>query len=223
MNEELKRQRIGYVRVSTVDQNLDMQKQALIREGVHPDAIWADVMTGSKMQRPGLESAIKACWPGAQLVVWKLDRLGRSALGILDMIARLDGLGIELYAVEDKLDTKTSTGRFVINILAALAQMERDIISERTKEGMRAARARGTAFGRKHSIVDNQLRIEKFHELFSAGELFKMTGQAVIDAMNAADPKAPAIKGPQVYFNWKKLDFKGYRPSDFEKDEDDAV
>jgi len=148
---------IGYARVSTQDQNLDLQRDALLREGVRPGRIYSDKASGGPgVSRPGFNAAEKACRKGDTLVVWKLDRLGRSLLEVLEVCKRLERKGAGLRVITDKIDTTTAMGRFVLHILAALAEMERGLIVERTKAGLAAAKARGRVGGRRRTVTPEQ-------------------------------------------------------------------
>lgn len=148
---------IGYARVSTEDQKLDLQADALGREGVPPSRIYSDKASGGPgVNRPGFAAAMKACRAGDTLVVWKLDRLGRSLIEVLEVCQRLERKGAGLRVITDKIDTSTAMGRFVLHILAALAEMERGLIVERTKAGLAAAKARGRVGGRRRTVTAEQ-------------------------------------------------------------------
>ena len=206
---------IGYVRVSTKEQDTALQRDALIKYGVPERNIYEDSATGAHMRRPGLKAAIRSARRGNTIVVWKLDRLGRSVIGVLDAIKKLDEEGVGLVSVTESLDSKTPMGRMVMTILISIAQMERELISERTKAGLAAKRARGWDGGPKHQIKGYPKRLAKFQELFDSGDVFEMTAPQIIHAMNAADPKAPQIdpKKTQFYYNWKSRGFDGLRPT----------
>jgi DNA invertase Pin-like site-specific DNA recombinase len=148
---------IGYARVSTEDQKLDLQTDALTREGVSPTRIYSDKASGGPgVVRPGFAAAMKACRKGDTLVVWKLDRLGRSLIEVLEVCQRLEAKGAGLRVITDKIDTSSAMGRFVLHILAALAEMERGLIVERTKAGLAAAKARGRVGGRRRTVTAEQ-------------------------------------------------------------------
>lgn len=148
---------IGYARVSTTDQNLDLQMDALRKEGVSARRVFTDKASGGPgVARPGFAAAMKACRAGDTLVVWKLDRLGRSLIEVLEVCQRLEKRGAGLHVITDKIDTSTAMGRFVLHILAALAEMERGLIVERTKAGLAAAKARGRVGGRKRTVTAEQ-------------------------------------------------------------------
>lgn len=139
---------IGYGRVSTSEQNLDLQLDAFRKEGV--TRVFTDKASGGPgTKRPGFAAAIKACRAGDTLVVWKLDRLGRSLMEVLEVCQRLEKKGAGLMVITEKIDTGSAMGRFVLHILAALAEMERGLIIERTKAGLASAKARGRVGGRR--------------------------------------------------------------------------
>lgn len=137
---------VGYARVSTIDQTLDLQKDALSRAGC--EKIFTDTMSGAKAERPGLVQALTFMRTGDVLVVWKLDRLGRSLKNLIDVVTELDELGIGFRSLTESIDTTTSGGKLIFHIFGALAEFERTLIQERTKAGLAAARARGRKGGR---------------------------------------------------------------------------
>src|ERR671932_1719819 len=137
---------IGYARVSTNEQNLDLQRDALERAGC--DLIFDDHVSGIKARRPGLEQALSHLRAGDTLVVWRLDRLGRSLRHLIDTVTDLQERGIGFKSLTESIDTTTSGGRLVFNIFASLAEFEREIIRERTLAALQSARARGRKGGR---------------------------------------------------------------------------
>ncbi len=138
---------IGYARVSTQDQTLDLQRDALRAAGCVE--IFEDQgVSGVKEARTGLDAALASLEAGDCLVVWKLDRLGRSLRHLIDTLKALSDRGIGFRSIQDAIDTTTAGGRLYFHIMAALAEFERDLISERTKAGMAAAKARGVHVGR---------------------------------------------------------------------------
>ena len=155
---------IGYARVSKDDgsQSLDPQLDALVAAGVARNDIYHDRVSGAKADRPGLAHCLRACRAGDTLVVWKLDRLGRT---LTHLIATVDGLSERqvnfkvLAGQGANIDTTTPSGRFVFSLFAALAEFERGLISERTRAGLASARARGRTGGRRHSLDAKQVRI----------------------------------------------------------------
>ena len=155
---------IGYARVSKADgsQLLDLQRDALIDAGVAADRIYDDRVSSRKDYRPGLEACLKALQPGNTLTVWKLDRLGRD---LRDLVAMVDDLrnrdvGLKVLAgAGAEIDTTTPNGRLVFGIFAALAEFERELIAERTRAGLAAARARGRKGGRPRKMDRKTLRM----------------------------------------------------------------
>jgi DNA invertase Pin-like site-specific DNA recombinase len=154
---------IGYARVSTEDQNLNMQRDALENAGC--EQIFTDRVSGTKARRPGLEQALSHLRAGDTLVVWRLDRLGRSLRHLIDTITDLQERGIGFKSLTESIDTTTSGGRLVFNIFASLAEFEREIIRERTQAGLQAARARGKTGGRPRALTDKQ--VEMLNQLAS--------------------------------------------------------
>ena len=155
---------IGYARVSKADgsQLLDLQRDALLEAGVSEDRIYEDRASGRKDHRPGLDGCLKALQPANTLVVWKLDRLGRDLKHLVTMVddlrAREVGLRV-LAGAGAEIDTASANGRLVFGIFAALAEFERDLITERTRAGLAAARARGRQGGRPRKMDRPMLRM----------------------------------------------------------------
>ncbi|MCA8052799.1 recombinase family protein [Burkholderia arboris] len=147
---------IGYARVSTDEQHLDLQIDALRNAGCGEIFIDQGV-SGAKFSRPGLDSVLSRLSPGDCLMVWRLDRLGRSLGKLIELVSDLEGRGIEFESLTESINTKSSSGLLVFHMMAALAQFERNLISERTRAGMAAARARGISLGRKPAL-DNEQR-----------------------------------------------------------------
>ena len=148
---------IGYARVSTNDQKLDLQMDALLAAGVEPGRIYTDKASGGPgAKRPGFAAAMKACRSGDTLVVWKLDRIGRSLMEVLAVFERLNAKGAGVKVLTEQIDTSTAMGRFVMHILGALAEMERGLIRERTMAALAAGKARGRVGGRKPSLTDEK-------------------------------------------------------------------
>ena len=138
--------KIGYARVSTFDQNLNLQLDALRNSGC--EQIFEEKISAVAKERPQLTILFSKLRKGDSVVVWKLDRLGRSLKDLIDLITKMKNLGVTFVSIQDGIDTSTATGRFTFNIFASLAEFEREIISERTKAGLAAARARGRKGGR---------------------------------------------------------------------------
>jgi DNA invertase Pin-like site-specific DNA recombinase len=148
---------IGYARVSTSDQTLDLQKDALEKAGC--DKIFADTASGAKAERIGLDEAINYVRAGDTLVVWRLDRLGRSLKHLIETITGLNNRHIGFRSITEAIDTTTSGGKLVFHIFGALAEFERDIIRERTQAGLTAARARGRKGGRPKSLTQKKAQM----------------------------------------------------------------
>jgi DNA invertase Pin-like site-specific DNA recombinase len=139
---------IGYARVSTNEQNLDLQRDALRKAGVSAKNLYTDTLTGTKEERPGLATALSHLREGDTLVVWRLDRLGRSLKHLIETVTALQSTGIAFQSITENIHTSTATGQLVFHIFGALAEFERNLIKERTIAGVSAARARGRKGGR---------------------------------------------------------------------------
>jgi len=141
---------IGYARVSTTEQDIRMQLDALKKAGCREKSIYIDKTSGSKEERPGLDECLKTLVPGDTLLVWRLDRLGRSMVHLVRLIEDLFKRGIKFRSLCDGvIDTTTASGELIFNIFSSLAQFERRLIQERTIAGLKAARARGRSGGRR--------------------------------------------------------------------------
>lgn len=147
---------IGYARVSTNDQTHDLQEDALKKAGC--DRIFTDTISGAKEERKGLDEALSYVRPGDTLVVWRLDRLGRSLKHLIETITSLSARGVGFKSITEAIDTTTSGGKLVFHIFGALAEFERDIIRERTQAGLSAARARGRKGGRPKALTPKKIQ-----------------------------------------------------------------
>ena len=147
---------VGYMRVSTAEQNLALQHDAL--EGMGCEHMYEDIRSGAVTDRPGLTKALDQLRAGDALVVWKLDRIGRSLGHVVELVGGLQAKGIGLKVLTGGIDTTSSTGRLVFGIFATLAEFERDLIKERTLAGLAAARARGRTGGRPRLMTRAKLR-----------------------------------------------------------------
>jgi DNA invertase Pin-like site-specific DNA recombinase len=149
--------RIGYARVSTIDQNLELQRDALARAGCVQ--VYEEKASGkSKAGRPELANMMRALRKGDTLIVWRLDRLGRSLADLVQIVDELAARGVAFESLSEKIDTSTAQGRMFFGFIAAMAQYQRDVISENTLAGLKAARARGRSGGRPAALDDAAIR-----------------------------------------------------------------
>ena len=145
---------IGYARVSTADQKLDLQQRAL--EEAECERLFTEVARGAQTDRPQLIEALDFLRPGDTLVVWKLDRLGRSLPHLIETVRYLQERKIGFRSLQESLDTTTSGGKLIFHVFGALAEFERDLIQERTRAGLAAARARGRRGGRPRALTESK-------------------------------------------------------------------
>lgn len=172
---------IGYARISTFDQNADLQKDALEKAGC--EKIFTDTISGTVSQRPALTKLKEILRKGDTLIVWRLDRLGRSLKDLIDWLNYLDTEGVALRSLQESIDTTTTTGKLVFHIFGALAEFERHLIVERTQAGLSAARARGRLGGRP-KILDagkKQVVIDLYNER-------KFTVKQICEMINISKP-----------------------------------
>ncbi|WP_367068079.1 recombinase family protein [Oryzisolibacter sp. LB2S] len=162
-------QRIGYARVSTDDQNLDLQFDALHKAGIGDDCLYSDTASGKDAERKELAACLKALREGDTLVVWRLDRLGRSLPDLVRIVGELEQKGVSFESLTEKIETSSAAGKLVFHVFAALAEFERNLIRERTRAGLAAARARGRAGGRKPKLTEAQ--IKEINEMVDAQKL----------------------------------------------------
>lgn len=148
---------VGYARVSTQEQTLDLQQDALQKAGC--SKIFTDTISGTKQERVGLSEALEFMRAGDTLVVWKLDRLGRSLKHLIETVSLLHNGGIGFRSLTEQIDTTTSGGKLIFHVFGALAEFERDLIRERTKAGLAAARARGKRGGRPALLDEKKRRL----------------------------------------------------------------
>ena len=156
---------IGYARASTQDQNLELQSDALTKVGCQK--IFEDKVSGTRADRPGLAKALEILREGDTLVVWKLDRLGRSVKQLVDLVEELHKQGVQFKSLTDAIDTGTPSGRFFFHVMASLSKMERELIVERTRAGLEMARRLGRKGGRKPKMTDS--KIESAKKLLASG------------------------------------------------------
>ncbi|HEY7419221.1 MAG TPA: recombinase family protein [Ktedonobacteraceae bacterium] len=170
---------VGYARVSTQDQTLDLQWDALTRAGC--DKIFSDIASGAKGDRPGLAEAMSHLRPGDTLIVWRLDRLGRTLKHLIANVTELQELGIDFKSLQESIDTTTPGGKLIFHVFGALAEFEREVILERTHAGLRAARARGRTGGQRSIESRDPKKIALARKLYAAQE---MTGQEICDMLH---------------------------------------
>lgn len=184
---------IGYARVSTTEQNLALQRNALAKAGC--EKIHEDQASGVKAERPGLAEALGHVRRGDTLVVWKLDRLGRSMAHLIETVRKLETKGVGFRSLTEGVDTTTPGGRLVFHIFGALAQFERDLIRERTTAGLRAAEARGRKGGRRPVVTLDKLARAKAHlaaglTVREAAARVKVSKTALYKALNGSASSA---------------------------------
>ncbi len=168
---------IGYARVSTDDQKLNLQQDALHMVGC--EKIFEDYLSGARATRPGLTSALEMARSGDTLVVWRLDRLGRSLKDLIQLTETLKQRSIGLQSLQESIDTTTSSGQLIFHLFGALAEFERNLIRERTNAGLVAARARGKLGGRPKALDINkrQLAVKLYNDRqYQIGEICQMMG-----------------------------------------------
>ncbi len=165
---------IGYARVSTDEQNPALQFDALERAGCK--RVFTDYASGARTNRPSLDAALGVLTPGDTLVVWKLDRLGRSLSHLIALISQLEARGVAFRSLSEAIDTGTAGGRLLFHVMGALAEFERTLISERTRAGMASAKLRGASLGRPRKLSPDQIA--------SARRTLLATGRSVRDIAN---------------------------------------
>ncbi|MGM0867600.1 MAG: recombinase family protein [Bacillota bacterium] len=166
----------GYARVSTQDQNLDLQTDALKKAGAA--VIYKEKITGTKKERPELEQLLKAISEGDSVVVYKLDRISRSTKHLIELAETFEEKKVNFISIQDSIDTSSAMGRFFFRTMASIAELERDIISERTKSGLQSAKMRGRNGGRPSKdpkLVERALKLHSSNQ-YSIKEITDMTG-----------------------------------------------
>jgi DNA invertase Pin-like site-specific DNA recombinase len=166
----------GYARVSTQDQILDLQIDALEKAGAA--VIYKEKITGTRKERPELEQLLKAISKGDSVVVYKLDRISRSTKHLIELVENFEEKKVNFISIQDNIDTSTAMGRFFFRTMASIAELERDIISERTKSGLQSARMRGRNGGRPSKdpkLVERALKLHSSKQ-YSIKEITDMTG-----------------------------------------------
>lgn len=198
---------IGYARVSTAEQDLEAQRQALEAYGV--DHVVEEHGSGGKMDRPGWRRVMKAIRDGDTVVITRLDRLGRTLTGVIETVEEMGRRGVNLVSLHEKLDTDSAMGKAFFRMAMIFAELERDLISERTKAGIKVRQAMGVRFGQPHSIKDNQKRLDAFKPYVEDGSAETMTPREALSILNHADPKAKPITSLETYRRWRREGFQG--------------
>lgn len=163
--------KIGYARVSTKDQNLDLQLDALRKVGCTDTYIYKEHIMSTTRERPQLKKMLEQIREGDVVVIWKLDRLGRSLADLVHLVTEIQGKGAGLLSLHDNIDTTTPQGKLTFHIFAAIAEFERDIIRERTKAGLESARARGRKGGRPKGLSkEGQIKAAATVSLYQQGK-----------------------------------------------------
>ena len=168
---------VGYARISTPDQSLDLQKDALAKAGC--EKAFEDIASGAKTSRDGLDQALKYVRTGDTLVVWRLDRLGRSLRHLVDVVADLQVRGVGIRSLQENIDTATASGKLFLHVFGALAEFERELIRERTIAGLRAAADRGRTGGRPRLMDAQKVQLAQTlhrNKTIAVGEICRTLG-----------------------------------------------
>jgi len=195
---------LGYARVSTTEQNLDLQVDELTAAGCW--RVWTDLASGALDRRPQLDAVLAQLRPGDTLVVWRLDRLGRSLRHLIDVVTALEERGVGFRSLRENIDTTTAGGRLVFHLFGALAQFEREIIRDRTVAGLTAARARGRVGGRPSKLSAEQCRqARKMYDereltVEQIGQVLGVSRTSIYRALTATAAPAPPAASAQAAF-----------------------
>jgi DNA invertase Pin-like site-specific DNA recombinase len=188
--------KIGYARISTNEQNLSLQVDAL--EKANCEKIFHDQISGAKTKRPGLNEALTYLRDGDVLVVWRLDRLGRSLKHLIELVNNLEEQGIGFQSLQESIDTTTSGGKLIFHIFGALAEFERNLIQERTQAGLAAARARGKTGGRPKALDTKKTELlyrlydEKNHSIQEICDLISVSKTTLYSYLRERKAKGDA-------------------------------
>jgi len=209
---EPERRLIGYTRVSTEEQETRMQRDALIKFGVKSEHIYEEKASGKTMNRPVWNRIMKFMREGDTVVFWKLDRLGRDLIGILDTVAFMEKKGVHFVSITEKLDTDSAMGKFIFHLFAALAQLERGIIAERTTAGIAAKRkSGGKTWGRRSPIETSPIRKACMVQYLSIPQDRQITANELLRWINALpepNPKVKKIDSAETLRRWIRLNRK---------------
>jgi DNA invertase Pin-like site-specific DNA recombinase len=181
---------VGYARVSTADQVLDLQTDALRAANVDDRHIYSDRLSGGRADRPGLLEALAACRSGDTLVVWRLDRLGRSVRDLANIVRDLGDRGVAFRSLTEAVDTGTTAGRLLMHVLAAVAEAERSMASDRIRAGMAARKARGVIVGRPPALSEDQIALAR--DLYQQGQSLRQIARTV-RGRNGQHPAASTV------------------------------
>lgn len=193
----------GYARVSTDDQDLTLQIDALLKYGVKEEHIKREHASGGTMNRPEWNKIMRYKREGDVVVVWKLDRLGRTLTGVLETLEEMKDEGVDLVSITDSWDTTTPMGDAMFKIALIFAELERKMISERTKAGIAAKRMEsGKHWGRKGQIDSSPKRLKMMRKLMETGDIENITARQLLPMLNAADRKAETINNPETIRRW---------------------
>jgi DNA invertase Pin-like site-specific DNA recombinase len=183
---------VGYCRVSTADQNAELQVDALTAAGC--DRIFTDHASGKLEHRPALDTMMELLRPGDVVLIWRLDRLGRSVKHLLEMVAQLESRGVGLRSLCESIDTTTPTGRLTLHLFASIGQFERDLLLERTNAGLAAARARGRKGGRPTVMTPDKVQTARTmynsrdYDVAAIGRVLGVSRASIYRALTPGDP-----------------------------------
>lgn len=198
----------GYARVSTGDQDAGLQIDALTRAGVQPEHVVVEHVSGSKPARPALDALLERLQAGDELVVWKLDRLGRSLSHLVALVDEFGRRGVEFRSLTDHIDTTTPSGKLVFHLIASVAEFERDLIVERTRAGLAQAKREGKQLGRRSPVTDQQLAlIQQMHDAGHTQKTIALTtglsraavGRVLRGEIASLAARQPDTEGLQLY------------------------
>jgi len=203
---EIEHRLIGYARVSTDDQDLTLQRRALVGYGVDPQHIKEEHASGGTMNRPEWNKIMRYMRDGDTVIIWKLDRLGRTLTGVLETLEEMKAKGVNLVSITDAWDTTTPFGDAMFKIALIFAELERKLIGERTKAGIAAKRAEsGMAWGRKSLIDSSPKRLAMMHKYLENGTREGVSARQLLPLLNAADRKTPPIKNAETIRRWIRI------------------
>jgi len=174
---------IGYARVSKFEQNLDLQLDALHKIGI--EKVYVDKVSGVKTEKPQLNELLNYLRKGDTLVVWRLDRLGRSTVGLIQLVTELNERGINFKSISEAIDTSSASGKLIFQIFCVLAEHERNVLIERTNAGLKAARARGRKGGRPKGMTEKYIKIAPMVKL-----AYENKNSSIEEIMNAFNIKS---------------------------------